>query len=53
MLLKGKKALIFGVVNDRSIAYGIARQFTQRTPLKADWNPSVKNWVAKCCSSAT
>ncbi len=27
MLLKGKKALIFGVVNDRSIAYGIAKQF--------------------------
>ncbi|WP_319582718.1 enoyl-ACP reductase [uncultured Pseudodesulfovibrio sp.] len=27
MLLKDKKALIFGVVNDRSIAYGIARQF--------------------------
>lgn len=29
MLLKGKKALIFGVVNDRSIAYGIARQFKE------------------------
>lgn len=29
MLLKGKKALIFGVVNDRSIAYGIARQFRE------------------------
>jgi enoyl-[acyl-carrier protein] reductase I len=27
MLLKDKKALIFGVVNERSIAYGIARQF--------------------------
>lgn len=29
MLLKGKKALIFGVVNDRSIAYGIAKQFAE------------------------
>jgi len=29
MLLKGKKALVFGVVNDRSIAYGIARQFRE------------------------
>ncbi|WP_319541409.1 enoyl-ACP reductase [uncultured Pseudodesulfovibrio sp.] len=29
MLLEGKKALIFGVVNDRSIAYGIARQFRE------------------------
>jgi len=29
MLLEGKKALIFGVVNDRSIAYGIARQFKE------------------------
>jgi len=29
MLLKGKKALIFGVVNDRSIAYGIAKQFKE------------------------
>ncbi len=29
MLLQGKKALIFGVVNDRSIAYGIARQFRE------------------------
>jgi len=29
MLLEGKKALIFGVVNDRSIAYGIAKQFKQ------------------------
>jgi enoyl-[acyl-carrier protein] reductase I len=27
MLLKGKRALIFGVVNERSIAYGIAEQF--------------------------
>jgi enoyl-[acyl-carrier protein] reductase I len=27
MLLEGKKALVFGVVNDRSIAYGIAKQF--------------------------
>ena len=26
MLLEGKKALVFGVVNDRSIAYGIAEQ---------------------------
>lgn len=26
MLLEGKKALVFGVVNDRSIAYGIADQ---------------------------
>jgi enoyl-[acyl-carrier protein] reductase I len=30
MLLKGKKALIFGVVNDRSIAYGIAKQFSEQ-----------------------
>ncbi|BCS89043.1 enoyl-ACP reductase FabI [Pseudodesulfovibrio sediminis] len=30
MLLKGKKALIFGVVNDRSIAYGIAKQFKEQ-----------------------
>lgn len=29
MLLEGKKALIFGVVNDRSIAYGIAKQFAE------------------------
>lgn len=29
MLLKGKKALIFGVVNQRSIAYGIAKQFKE------------------------
>jgi len=29
MLLKGKKALIFGVINDRSIAYGIAKQFSE------------------------
>lgn len=29
MLLKDKKALIFGVVNDRSIAYGIAKQFKE------------------------
>lgn len=27
MLLKNKKALIFGVANDRSIAWGIAKQF--------------------------
>lgn len=27
MLLEGKKALIFGVVNERSIAYGVAEQF--------------------------
>lgn len=27
MLLEGKKALVFGVVNERSIAYGIARIF--------------------------
>ncbi|WP_320169635.1 enoyl-ACP reductase [Maridesulfovibrio sp.] len=27
MLLEGKKALIFGVANDKSIAYGIAQQF--------------------------
>lgn len=27
MLLKGKKALIFGVANNRSIAYGIAKAF--------------------------
>lgn len=30
MLLKGKKALIFGVVNERSIAYGIAKQFKEQ-----------------------
>ncbi len=30
MLLEGKKALIFGVVNDRSIAYGIAKQFKEQ-----------------------
>lgn len=30
MLLKDKKALIFGVVNERSIAYGIARQFRKQ-----------------------
>ena len=29
MLLEGKKALIFGVVNERSIAYGIAKTFRQ------------------------
>ena len=29
MLLAGKKALIFGVVNQRSIAYGIARRFKE------------------------
>ena len=27
MLLDGKKALIFGVANDRSIAYGISESF--------------------------
>jgi len=27
MLLQGKKALIFGVANDRSIAYGVAKAF--------------------------
>ena len=26
MLIQGKKALIFGVANDRSIAYAIARE---------------------------
>ena len=26
-LLEGKKALIFGVANDRSIAWGIAQEF--------------------------
>ncbi|WP_018126027.1 enoyl-ACP reductase FabI [Desulfovibrio oxyclinae] len=30
MLLEGKKALIFGVVNERSIAYGIAKQFKEQ-----------------------
>lgn len=30
MLLTGKKALIFGVVNNRSIAYGIARAFVDQ-----------------------
>ncbi|MFW6323751.1 MAG: enoyl-ACP reductase FabI [Desulfovibrionales bacterium] len=30
MLLEGKKALIFGVVNERSIAYGIAREFKKQ-----------------------
>ncbi|WP_029898837.1 enoyl-ACP reductase FabI [Desulfohalovibrio reitneri] len=29
MLLDGKKALIFGVANERSIAYGIAKQFKE------------------------
>ncbi len=29
MLLQGKRALIFGVVNQRSIAYGIARTFRE------------------------
>lgn len=27
MMLQGKKALIFGVANERSIAYGVAKQF--------------------------
>jgi enoyl-[acyl-carrier protein] reductase I len=30
MLLQDKKALIFGVVNERSIAYGIAEQFKEQ-----------------------
>lgn len=30
MLLKGKKALIFGVANEKSIAYGIAQQFKKQ-----------------------
>ncbi|HKK33648.1 MAG TPA: enoyl-ACP reductase [Desulfomicrobiaceae bacterium] len=30
MLLKDKKALIFGVANDKSIAYAIARQFKEQ-----------------------
>lgn len=30
MLLEGKKALIFGVANDKSIAYGIAKQFKEQ-----------------------
>lgn len=30
MLLKGKKALIFGVVNDRSIGYGVAKHFIEQ-----------------------
>lgn len=30
MLLKGKKALIFGVANNKSIAYGIAKQFSEQ-----------------------
>lgn len=29
MLLKGKRALIFGVANDKSIAYGIAKAFRE------------------------
>ena len=29
MLLSGKKALIFGVANDRSIAYGVAKAFKE------------------------
>ena len=29
MLLNGKKALIFGVANDRSIAYGVAKAFKE------------------------
>ena len=27
MILEGKKALVFGVANDRSIAYGISESF--------------------------
>jgi enoyl-[acyl-carrier protein] reductase I len=30
MLLEGKKALIFGVANEKSIAYGIAQQFKKQ-----------------------
>ncbi|WP_027179306.1 enoyl-ACP reductase FabI [Maridesulfovibrio bastinii] len=30
MLLEGKKALIFGVANDKSIAYGISKQFKEQ-----------------------
>ncbi|MFP4071511.1 MAG: enoyl-ACP reductase [Desulfovibrionales bacterium] len=30
MLLKDKKALIFGVINERSIAYGIAKEFKKQ-----------------------
>ncbi|CCO24495.1 enoyl-ACP reductase FabI [Maridesulfovibrio hydrothermalis] len=30
MLLEGKKALIFGVANEKSIAYGIAQQFKEQ-----------------------
>lgn len=30
MLLKGKKALIFGVVNERSIGYGVAKHFKEQ-----------------------
>ncbi|MGE4297724.1 MAG: enoyl-ACP reductase [Desulfovibrionaceae bacterium] len=30
MLLKGKKALILGVVNERSIAYGVAKKFHEQ-----------------------
>lgn len=30
MLLDGKKALIFGVANDKSIAYGISKQFKEQ-----------------------
>jgi enoyl-[acyl-carrier protein] reductase I len=30
MLMKDKKALIFGVANERSIAYGIAKQFKEQ-----------------------
>ncbi|MFP5240402.1 MAG: enoyl-ACP reductase [Acidobacteriota bacterium] len=30
MLLQGKKALIFGVANDRSIAYGVAKAFKEQ-----------------------
>lgn len=30
MLLEGKKAVIFGVANDKSIAYGISKQFKEQ-----------------------
>jgi len=33
-LLAGKNALIFGVANERSIAWGITRHFTLKCP---DW----------------
>ena len=53
MLLKDKKCLIFGVANNRSIAYGIASCFKNKAPgwrsampvkpSTSAWNPSPKS----------